>query len=125
MTPFGLRMRELRGKKSVTMRAMADALQVSSPYLSALEHGKRGRPTIGLIHQICAYFGLIWDDAEEITRLATLSHPKVTIDTSSLSARATELANRLAERIGDLDDPRIEALLAELEDASEDPGPRY
>ena len=45
MTPFGLRVRELRTAKGVTLKEMAAALDVSSAYLSALEHGRRGRPT--------------------------------------------------------------------------------
>lgn len=125
MTPFGIRLRELRREKQVTMAAMARALQVSSAYLSALEHGKKGRPTVGLLHQICAYFGLIWGDAEALRRLAELSHPRVVVDTSGLSPKATELANRLAEKIGELDDSRLDTLLAELRDPSDHRGPRF
>ena len=44
MTPFGDRMRKLRAERNVTLKDMAEALGVSSAYLSALEHGKRGRP---------------------------------------------------------------------------------
>lgn len=116
MTPFGQKMRQLRDDRGVTMKDMAAVLQVSSAYLSALEHGKRGRPTVGLLHQICGFFNLIWDDAEDLKRLAELSHPKVTIDTAGLSPKATELTNRLSEQIGDLDDSRLDALLAELTD---------
>jgi len=125
MTPFGARRRALRAEKGVTMAMMAQALQVSPAYLSALEHGKKGCPTVGLLHQICAYFSLIWDDAEALRRVAELSHPRVVVDTAGLSPKATELANRLAEKIGDLDDSRLDALLAELNDPLETPGPRH
>ncbi len=125
MTPFGGRLRELRAEKGATMTAMARALQVSPAYLSALEHGRRGRPTVGLLHQVCAYFNLIWDDAEALRRLAELSHPRVTVDTAGLSPKATELANRLAEKIGELDDSRLDALLAELADPEDREGPRH
>ena len=107
------------------MAMMAQALQVSPAYLSALEHGRRGRPTVGLLHQICAYFSLIWDDAEALRRIAELSHPRVVVDTAGLSPKATELANRLAEKISDLDDSRLDALLAELRDPTEQIGPRH
>ena len=80
-------------------------------------------PTVGLIHQICQYFGLIWDDAEDLKKLAKHSNPRVVIDTAGLSPKATELANTLAARIRDLDDPRIDTLLAEL--APPGKGPRY
>ena len=46
--------------------------------------------------------------------MADLSRPKVTIDTAGLSPEATELVNRLAKKIGELDVNEIEALLAQL-----------
>ncbi len=114
MTPFGEKIRELRADRGMTLKQMAAELKVSSAYLSALEHGRRGRPGPGLIMQICALFGLIWDAAEEIKRLAELSHPRVVVDTSGLSPKATELANLLAENIRDLDDETIDWVLAEI-----------
>jgi transcriptional regulator with XRE-family HTH domain len=114
MTPFGRKIRELRAKKGVTQKRMAADLGVSPAYLSALEHGNRGRPAPGLIQQICGYFGLIWDDAEDLKRLAEMSHPRAVIDTAGLSPRATELANVLASTIHELDDDTIEWILAEI-----------
>ncbi len=115
MTPFGTRVRELRQRKGVTLKAMASALKLSPAYLSALEHGRRGRPSPALVVQICEYFHLIWDDYEEMHRLARLSHPKITVDTGGLSASATELANRLAERIATLDAETVAKMLRLLE----------
>ncbi len=111
MTPFGARLRALREARGVTLTELAAALHVSPAYLSALEHGKRGRPSAGLIHQVNEYFGLIWDEAEELVQLARLSHPRVVVDTSGLSPRATELANLLARRIRELPEERVEAIL--------------
>jgi len=86
---------------------MAEELHLSAAYLSALEHGRRSRPSTGLVQQICAYFGLIWDDAEDLQRLARLSHPRVVVDTAGLSPAKTELANLLAERIRALPESTI------------------
>ena len=83
---------------------------VSSAYLSALEHGKRGRPGWHLIQRILAYFNIIWDEADEVVRLARISHPRITIDTSGLSPRATEVSNRLADEIGRLDEETLAAI---------------
>ncbi|MCU0890026.1 MAG: helix-turn-helix domain-containing protein [Rubritepida sp.] len=111
MTPFGQRLRDLREARGITLTELAAALHVSPAYLSALEHGKRGRPSAGLIHQVNEYFGLIWDEAEELVHLARLSHPRVVVDTAGLSPRATELANQLARRIRELPEERVEAML--------------
>ncbi len=115
MTPFGKHLRRLRADRGMTLKEMATAVGVSSAYLSALEHGKRGQPSWALIQRIIACLNVIWDDAEELTRLARLSHPRVTIDTTGLSPRATEFANRLASSISRLRERDLEMLLAVLD----------
>jgi transcriptional regulator with XRE-family HTH domain len=112
MTPFGDRMRKLRAERSMTLKDMAEAVGVSPAYLSALEHGKRGRPSWHLIQRIIAHFNIIWDEAEEVVHLARISHPRIAIDTAGLSPRATELANRLAAEIGKLDQATLEDIMA-------------
>ena len=82
--------------------------------LERFEHGKRGRPGWHLIQRIIAYFNIIWDEAEEVTRLARISHPRITIDTSGLNPLATELANRLADDIGKLEPQTLNELLKVL-----------
>ena len=110
MTPFGERIRDLRRKKGVSQKEMAAALGVSAAYLSALEHGRRGVPTWALIQKIIGYFNVIWDDAEELQRLAAQSAPRAVVDTSGLSPRATELANLLASTIDLLEEEDLRQL---------------
>lgn len=111
MTPFGARLRDLRQARGMTMKAMAAAIDVSPAYLSALEHGKRGRPSWDLLQRIIGHLNIIWDEAEELERLAGLSHPRVVVDTEGLGPKATELANRLARSIGRLDETTLDRLL--------------
>ncbi len=99
MTPFGEKMREWRRIKGLTQQQQAKMLGVSTAYISALETGTRGQPSAALVDQICVWMGLIWDDAEELKRLAMLSHPKPYIDARGQSADAVYLANYLAENI--------------------------
>ncbi len=115
MTPFGARLRELRRERAIALKDMARGLGVSAAYLSALEHGHRGRPNRAFVHRICAYLNIIWDEAEELQELAQLSHPRVTVDTAGLSPEATELANRLADRIQKLDPETVARMLELLE----------
>ena len=111
MTPLGTKLRELRAERGVTLKEMAQAIGVSSAYLSALEHGRRGRPSWYLIQRIITFFNVIWDEAEEIERLAAISHPRVVIDTAGLDPLATELANILADRISTLDRSVLEEMV--------------
>ena len=120
MTPFGARLRALRAARSESLKDMAAAIGVSSAYLSALEHGRRGLPTWLLLQRVIAHFNIIWDEAEDLQRLAALSDPRVIIDTARLSPAATELANRLARAIATLPNGEIEALLALVRARSEE-----
>lgn len=118
MTPFGAKLRRMRKERNITLKQMADALDVSSAYLSALEHGKRGKPTWFLIQRIIAYFNVIWDEAEELQRLAEISDPNPTIRTAGLDQRATEFANLVADRIDQLSPESLDELIFSLRAAS-------
>jgi transcriptional regulator with XRE-family HTH domain len=115
MTPFGKKLRELRASRGISLKAMAEGVGVSAAYLSALEHGHRGSPAWYLVQRIIAYFNVIWDEAEELERLAQMSHPRVTLDTSGLSPEATEFAHRLSRTLRGLSVPEIGALHSALD----------
>ena len=119
MTPFGERVRRLRRERGLLLKDMAAHLGVSSAYLSALERGERGKPTWTLIQGVIHYFNIIWDEADELARLADLSDPRVKIDTSAAGAAATLLANRLAREVGQLTDEEIARILQVLDAAAE------
>ncbi|WP_193174321.1 helix-turn-helix domain-containing protein [Oricola nitratireducens] len=110
MTPFGARLRELRAERGMTQKQMAEQVGVSAAYLSALEHGHRGVPGWALLQRIIACLNIIWDDADELQRLAMQSAPKVTIDTSGMDPAATELANLLQQAVGNLTRDDLEHL---------------
>ncbi len=124
MTPFGARLRALRAERGVTLKQLAAELQVSAAYLSALEHGKRGAPSAGLVHQVNEFFGLIWDAAEDLAGLARLSHPRVTVNTAGLTPEQTALANRIAQSIHRLEPETVAALHALLDTTTRQPKPR-
>lgn len=112
MTPFGEKLRAIRAERKLALKDMAAGLQVSPAYLSAMEHGRRGKPSRRFVHRVCQYLGIIWDEAEELQHLADLSHPRITVDTAGLSPKATLLANTLAQRVGELDGATLDRLLA-------------
>jgi len=114
MTPFGLKLRELRKKHNMTQATLAKKLAVSAPYLSALERGKRGAPPRRIVLRVIEIFGLIWDEAEKIEQLAQESCPRVIINTAPLSATATRLANRFAQKIIHIDEKTAAAWLKTL-----------
>ncbi len=121
MTPFGAQLRALRAKRALSLKQMAAAMEVSSAYLSALEHGRRGVPSVVLLHQVTDALALTWEEADELERLARLSHPRVVVNTAGLSADRTALANRLARSIRTLPEATVAAMLAALDAANAPP----
>jgi transcriptional regulator with XRE-family HTH domain len=119
MTPFGERVRQLRRERGLLLKDMAAHLGVSSAYLSALERGERGKPTWTLIQGVLQYFNIIWDEADELARLADMSDPRAKIDTASCAPRATLVANRLAREIRGLSEGELDTILAILDHAQE------
>ncbi|WP_416407811.1 helix-turn-helix domain-containing protein [Agrobacterium rosae] len=115
MTPFSDAVRVLREKKGVTQKQMALAIGVSPAYLSALEHGKRGKPSFDLLQRIAGYFNIIWDEADELFSLAGASDPRVVIDTAGLPKEYTALANGLARNIRKLSPTVIDELTEVLQ----------
>jgi transcriptional regulator with XRE-family HTH domain len=124
MTPFGAKLRALRAERGITQADLAERLQVSAAYLSALEHGRRGAPSTGLVHQVCAELGLIWDASEELLALARLSNPRVMVNTAGLTPEQTALANRIALTIARLPPSTIAGLHAVLDASAVPTKPR-
>ena len=117
MTPFGQALRDLRDRRGVTQRDLAHAIGVSPAYLSALEHGKRGKPSFDLLQRIAGYFNIIWDEADELFMTAEASHPRVVLDTSGLPAAYTALANRMARQIRSLSPDMVQTIDELLDEA--------
>lgn len=114
MTPFAAKIRSLRRARGVSQKEMAEAIGVSPAYLSAMEHGRRSPPNWAMVQKIIGYFNVIWDEADELQKLAALSHPRVVVDTAGLPETATRLANLLAQTIADLTEEELSVLHREL-----------
>jgi transcriptional regulator with XRE-family HTH domain len=119
MTPFGETIRRLRDARGVSQKQMADAIGVSPAYLSALEHGKRGAPSFDFIQRVAGYFNIIWDEAEELLFIGSMSHPRIVLDTTGLDASYTSFANRLARDIRKLDAAALDEMNLILDKAAE------
>ena len=117
-TPLGLYLREKRAEMGLSQKEMAKAIGVTPAYLSALEHGQRGVPSFALLQRIIGYLGVIWDEADQVQKLAQLSNPTISVDTRSLSANATELACRVAMNIEGWSEEQIAQLLEKLPNGS-------
>jgi transcriptional regulator with XRE-family HTH domain len=110
MTPFGIKLRDLRKKNKTSLTDLAKVLKVSSAYLSLIETGKRGKPSQGMVELVCAYFGLIWDEVDTMKSLANISDTNVKINTKKLGPEATKLSNVLKVKIDTLSEEQAQNL---------------
>lgn len=100
MTPMGKMMREERKERGLLLGDMADALGMSSPYLSQLETGAKPINE-AFVEKVIRYFELNATDAQAMRRAAAKSLAEtadsVTIDLRpSSAARDRELASNFA-----------------------------
>lgn len=113
LTPFGKKIRKLRIDHVVTMKAMADALGLSSAFLSAVETGRKAIPE-NLIGQVADYFRLDAAGREELRELATQSVTDVKVSLTGANDRSRELAVMFARRFEELDTAEVEKLIQTL-----------
>ena len=118
MTPFGIKLKNIRVQRHKSLKDLSKALKVSIAYVSMLENGKRGRPADGLIELICSYFNLSWEEADELKFLAQHSDINTKMNSQKLSLNATMLTNVLKNNIKWLADEQLKKLITTIQEMS-------
>jgi len=67
--------------------------------------------------RVAGYFNVIWDEAEELFRIAQISDPRIVVDTAGLPPEYTAFANRLSAEIRNLPPETVRRLAGILEKA--------
>lgn len=101
LSAFGLCVRKLRLELGLTLRDMAKALDVSSPYLSSIELGERTL-TSNIADQAVEYFRKKRVGAEQLAELRIASDQSMTsVPVSMLQADKRNLVAAFARRLSD------------------------
>ena len=110
LTPFGKKVRKLRIDVGVTLKSMADAMGVTSSYLSAIETGKRA-VTDSVLKSITHYFVNEGVHAEnELAKAARDSQQSVEINLSGKNQSAREVAMAFARNFDELNEDEFRRL---------------
>lgn len=67
---FGEFLHAKRMEKGVSYREMADVIDVTAPYISDMEKGRRNAPVMNKLKKISAYFGLSEEEEKNMFDLA-------------------------------------------------------
>lgn len=109
MTPYGLFMRKLRLEQGLLLKDMADALGVSSSFLSALEHGKKGAPNNDFIAALTGKYALNAAQREELRSAVRDSSTSLAIP-SKVTPLGFETAHAFARRLPNLSESQLRQL---------------
>ena len=118
MTPFGIKLKNIRTQRKKSLKDLSKVLKVSTAYVSMLENGKRGKPADGMIELICSYFNLSWEEADELKFLAKHSDINTKMNSEKLSINATMLTNVLKNNIKWLADEQLKQLIITIQHMS-------
>lgn len=105
ITPFGVATRKLRLDRGLRLLDMAEKLDLSSSFVSAVETGKKPIPA-GYVDTIVRELGLTRSEASELQRAADRS--KTTVDVHGLKGAQRELVAAFARKIDDLPSELLE-----------------
>jgi transcriptional regulator with XRE-family HTH domain len=115
-TAFGKYLSKMRVDRDMLLKEMAELLEVSPAYVSAVETGKKP-VSEKLISKICKIFELDELQCQELRMRAEESKNEVTVKYDSSDKRGKELAIAFARRFNSLSDDKKQSLLKELEEA--------
>lgn len=98
LTPFGKFCRKLRIDHGELLKDMADKLDVTSSYLSAIENGKRNVP-LRWVSKLTELYSLNQEEYQELKEVAKESQIKNTLNIKSLKTDDKDLLMALARKI--------------------------
>lgn len=110
ITEFGKALRKLRIDRGEILKSMADKLNMTSSYLSAIECGKRNIPT-DLINKLALIYDLTEAEQESLSEARDKSLNSIEIELNTNSAYKRDLALQFARKFDDMDDELAAQLL--------------
>jgi len=101
LTEFGKYVRKLRIDKGIVLGEMAQALGLSSAYLSGVENGKKAI-TEALIEKLVAFFDLEPGQIQALRQAAANSPVSVKFDLRDMPSEERTLVSAFARQVADL-----------------------
>lgn len=106
---IGKFLRILRIKRDENLKLMAENLEISTPYLSAIENGKREIPN-DFYEKIVNAYNLSIEESKELQEAIDLSIKSKDIDLSNLCDERKLLSIRYARKIQNLSEDDLKKL---------------
>ena len=118
LTSLGRFLRKLRIDRGEILKDMADKLEVSSSFLSAVENGKKRMPS-AWNNEIVKLYQLDPDDQITFTKAIAETEESVEMNFSQVSYQNREVAISFARKFIDFDDEQVEEIKKILQKGKE------
>jgi transcriptional regulator with XRE-family HTH domain len=115
LTSLGKFLRKIRIDNDEYLKDMADRLQVTVSFLSAVENGKKKMPSTWN-RKICSLYKLNEKQIQEFTRAIAESEEKIELNIKDLDIKNQCLAVSFARKLSDLSDHKLDELMKIMED---------
>lgn len=109
LTQFGKELRKIRIENDQILKNMADKLNVTAAYLSAVENGNRKVPD-SWINIIAKEYNLSDEEERKLQKLAYENRNDINVSFDSTNNQETNLALSFARKFKNLDDNQIEEI---------------
>ena len=115
LTSLGKFLRKIRIDNDEYLKDMADKLDVTVSFLSAVENGKKKMPS-SWNRKICSLYSLNDEQTMDFTKAIAESEDKIDLDLKDLDLKNQCLAISFARKFSDFNDRKMEELLRIMED---------
>jgi Predicted transcriptional regulators len=124
MTPFGQKLEQLRRSRGLQQAQLAAEAGVQSCYISAMENGRKGPPSLRVFNKLSQVLDLTEVEKRDLwlTGLQSKKTRKVPPETSTSEY---VLVDELWARLGSLTENQINLISLALKTATSDGGRRY
>lgn len=109
MTPLGQFLRDLLNEKGMLLNDLSECLNVKSAYLSAITHGKKGKPSDQFLQNIVKCLELSSQEIADLDRHAMLSDTKFSVPPKAKPS-VYETANMFARKMATLSDEQLKKI---------------
>ena len=113
LTEFGKALRKLRINHQEILKDMADTLNVSAAYLSAVETGKRRIPA-DWVSRISKSYSLSPDEQSELQYVADISAPDITISLNDATPARRDAVLSFAKALDGMSDEELTKIMSAM-----------
>lgn len=117
ITSLGRFLRKLRIDRGEILKDMADKLEVSVSFLSAVENGKKRMPAVWNT-KLCLLYQLTPEQKQEFTTAIAETEESLEMNFYGVAAENRRLAVSFARKFSDFDEGQIEAIRKILQGGS-------